>query len=224
MWGGGLGITFKSDFTDIGVADAAGNTATISDMEGDDSLVYGLRVGHYFNSVPWFGVEVSASSTTPDIDNQSILVTGTGSGALPNTAARAEIELEHFTTLGLLLMLRLTEEQKKELDIYFLSLIDPYLGIGFARNSINLSEAAAYNSAGALVGKSNLDSGAELGLLLSAGLNFKINDRMKFFGEYNYTEASYDMTSEGVAYGFETHGSSMMFGVSRTFDASPLFE
>ena len=98
----------------------------------------------------------------------------------------------------------------------------PYLGIGFARNSINLSEAASYTSAGVLAGKSNLGSGSETGILLSAGLNYKVNDRTKLFTELRYTEASYDMAGDSIAYSFDVEGSSMIFGFSRTFDASPL--
>jgi len=218
--GGGIGVAFTTDITEIGVTDGDGNSATISDVEGDDSFVYGLRIGHYLDSIPWLGVEANASSSTPDIDNQSaVVLTGTGAGALPSTMARVEAEVEHFTTVGLLVMLRPTKEQTKELYN-----IDPYLGIGFASNSINLSEAVAYNSAGALVGKSNLGSDSEVGIFLSAGLNYKVNDRTKLFTELRYTEASYDMTTEGTAYRFDVEGSSMMFGFSRTFDASPLFE
>ena len=205
--GGGLGVAFSADISEIGA-----NTAIISDLESDDSFAYGLKVGHYFNSMPWLGVEVNASSSDPDMGNQSSTVTGTGGGIMTSTVARVEIEVEHFTTIGFLVMLRATEEQTKELYN-----IEPYLGIGFARNSINLSEAVSYTGAGVLAGKSNLGSGAEVGLLLSAGLNYKINDRTKFFTELHYTKASYDMTTEGTAYRFDVEGSSMMLGASRSF-------
>ena len=210
--GGGLGVAFSSDVSEI-----RAGTAAITDLESDDSFAYGLKVGHYFNSMPWLGVEVSAGSSAADIDNQSATVSGTAAGIALATVARVEAEVEHFTTIGFLIMLRPTKEQTKELYN-----IDPYLGIGFASNSINLSEGAGYDGAGTLVGKTNLGSDSQVGFFLSAGLNYKINDRMKFFGEYNYTEASYDMTTEGVAYKFDVEGSSMMFGVSHSF--TQLFE
>jgi len=210
--GGGLGVAFSADISEIGATTAAGVSGTLSDLESEDSFADGLKVGHYFNSMPWLGVEVNASSSDPDMGNQSSTVTGTGGGIMTSTVARVEIEVEHFTTIGFLVMLRATEEQTKGLYN-----IEPYLGIGFARNFINLSEGASYTDAGALVGKSNLESGAEVGLLLSAGLNYKINDRTKFYTELHYTESSYDMTTEGVAYKFDIEGSSMMFGASHSF-------
>ena len=45
---------------------------------------------------------------------------------------------------------------------------------------------------------------------------------MKFYGEYKYTESSYDMATEGTVYAFDVEGSSMMFGVSYSF--TQLFE
>ena len=43
---------------------------------------------------------------------------------MTSTVARVEIEVEHFTTIGFLIMLRATEEQTKELNN-----IEPYLGL-----------------------------------------------------------------------------------------------
>ena len=214
--GGGLGVAFSADISEV-----RASTAIITDLESDDVFAYGLKVGHYFNSMPWLGVEVNAGSSTPDIDNQSATVSGTAAGIAGATVARVEAEVEHFTTIGFLIMLRPTKEQTKELynslELSFLPLIEPYLGIGFARNSINLSEAASYTGAGALAGKSNLGSGTEVGILLSLGLNHKINDRVKFFGEYKYTESSYDMTTETVNYEFDVEDFSLMFGASYSF-------
>ena len=55
------------------------------------------------------------------------------------------------------------------------------------------------------------------GFLLSAGLNYKSTDRMKFYGEYKYTESSYDMITETVNYEFDVEDFSLMFGASYSF-------
>ena len=40
---------------------------------------------------------------------------------------------------------------------------------------------------------------------------------MKFYGEYKYTESSYDMTTETVNYEIDVEDSSLMFGASYSF-------
>ena len=119
-----------------------------------------------------------------------------------------------MTTYGFLAMFRATEEQTKNMFN-----MEPYLGLGVAINNISLGRGTAYNAAGAELagGVENLGSDTSTGFLLSAGLNYKINNHLKAYGEYKYTDVSFEDTTNGTKYDFDLDASSLMFGVSYHF-------
>ena len=48
--------------------------ASISNVQLNSSIMYGAKVGHYFNSIPWLGVELEAFVTTPHRPAQRLTV------------------------------------------------------------------------------------------------------------------------------------------------------
>ena len=80
-------------------------------------------------------------------------------------------------------------------------------------------EVHADVNAGAVLagGVENLGSDTSAGFLLSAGLNYKINNHLKAYGEYKYTDVSFEDTTSGTKYDFDLDTSSLMFGVSYHF-------
>ncbi len=216
--GGGLGLSFAAEADSIKASQGA-IEASSSDLDGDDSFAYGFKVGHYFNSLPWLGVEFNLYQREPDADQQGVTVTGATAGLIRTDAGQAKVDVEHLTTAGLLVMLRATEEQTKNMFN-----MEPYVGIGLGVNAINLSEGTAYSAAGAYLESVNLSSDVSVGILLSAGLNYDITDQIKAYGEYKYTEASYDMSTNAVNYSFDVDDSTMMFGVSYALGASNVLD
>lgn len=206
-----LGVSLGGDYDDISGTTAAGVKGTLTDLDSDESFMYGFKMGHYFKSIPWLGVEFNFSQSDPDIDKQSATTTGTA-GIFGTTTGQAELNAENLTTFGFLAMLRATEEQSK-----ILFNVQPYLGVGFGVNSVNLSEGIATTTAGAAVGKANLESDTSIGFLLTAGLNYNITDRIKAYGEYKYTEGNFDMTTETVKYEFDLDDHALMFGLAYGF-------
>ena len=92
---------------------------------------------------------------------------------------------------------------------------------GLVRHDIGtlIREIHADVNAGAVLagGVENLGSDTSAGFLLSAGLNYKINNHLKAYGEYKYTDVSFEDTTSGTKYDFDLDTSSLMFGVSYHF-------
>ena len=49
---------------------------SISNVQLNNSIVYGAKIGHYFNSMPWLGVELEVFVTTPHRPAQRVPVWG----------------------------------------------------------------------------------------------------------------------------------------------------
>ena len=74
------------------------------------------------------------------------------------------------------------------------------------------------HTAGVEQTSTNLESDTSVGILISAGLNYKISDRLKAYGEYKYTDSSFELNgSDGVTYEFDSGDSSLMFGIAYSF-------
>jgi opacity protein-like surface antigen len=208
----GLGVSLSHDVTDIKGTTAAGATATGTDISPDDAFSYGIKAGHYFNSVPWFGVEMNIYQRDNDVDQQTASCTGTA-GICTAATGQLKVDVNSVTTIGFLAMVRATEEQSKNL----LNL-QPYVGLGFGVNIIDLGEASTFTTAGAANGSTNLESDTDVGILVSAGLNYKISDNLKAYGEYKYTDGSFESKgSDGVTYEYDAGDSNLMFGVAYNF-------
>ncbi|MDP6585931.1 MAG: outer membrane beta-barrel protein [Anaerolineales bacterium] len=207
-----LGVSLPHDTTDIKGTTAAGVTGTGTDVSPQDAFAYGFKAGHYFDAMPWLGVEFNFSQSDPDVEKQTATATGTA-GVLGTAVGQVQVDVNSATTLGFLAMLRATEEQTKSLFN-----IQPYLGVGFGVNIVDLGDATTFTTAGAFNSGTNLDSDTSVGILLSAGLNYEVSENVKAYGEYKYGEASYDVTgADSVDYEFDAGGSSLMFGLAYGF-------
>ena len=211
--GASIGAALSSDAEDIDIVEGAA-TANLTDLDTDGAFAYGIKVGHYFNSVPWLGVEFNFSQADPDVGKQTTTLSGTAAGIAGAATGQFQVDVNHVTTYGFLAMLRATEEQTKNMFD-----IQPYFGVGVAINNISLGRATAFNTAGAELagGAANLGSDTSLGLLLSAGLNYDIDEHISAYGEYKFTQIDFEDTTGGSKYDFELDVSSLMFGIAYNF-------
>jgi opacity protein-like surface antigen len=208
----GLGVSMPQDVTNIKGTTAAGVAGTATDLSPDDAFSYGIKAGHYFNSVPWFGVEMNIFQSDNDVDQQTATATGTA-GILDSDTGQVKVDVNSVTTIGFLAMVRATEEQSKNL----LNL-QPYFGLGFGVNIIDLGDASTFTTAGAAFSSTNLESDTNVGILVSAGLNYKISDNINAYGEYKYTDGSFESKgSDDVTYKYDAGGSNLTFGVAYDF-------
>ena len=76
---GQIGVTLPSignGLTDNELTGVFPPGSTISDQSLKTSLLYGGKLGHYFRSLPWLGLEAEVYNTTPDIKQQDITFSG----------------------------------------------------------------------------------------------------------------------------------------------------
>lgn len=129
---------------------------THGEFELSTSLMFGGKVGHYFNSARWIGVEAEVFHTTPHIDQQ---VHTFQNPSVPGVTASATLQGAHLRVLTVApfnLMFR-----------YHKTRLQPYIGFGpgifFARIS---GEGLAPDS------PSSSSDNARLGLNVKAGLQY----------------------------------------------------
>ena len=207
-----LGVSLPHDVNDI-KATLGADSATATDLSPENAFAYGFKVGHYFKNIPWLGVEFNFYQRDPDVAQQTATAVGTLGIFSAAATGQLKVDVNSATTFGLLVMMRATEEQTKNLYNF-----EPFLGIGLGLNLVDLGEASTFNAAGVLQTSTNLGSDTSVGILISAGLNYKLTDKIKAYGEYKYTDSSYELNgSDGVTYEFDSGDSSLMFGIAYGF-------
>ena len=72
---GQFGVTLPSIGSGLTDSDLTGvfpPGSTISDQSLKTSVLYGAKLGHYFQALPWLGIEAEVFNTTPHIKQQDI--------------------------------------------------------------------------------------------------------------------------------------------------------
>jgi hypothetical protein len=74
---GQFGVSIPQDFSNVqGVGSLTATTLT--DLSLAKSLMYGAKVGYYFDSLKWLGIETEVFNSTPHVKQQNVTVTGGG--------------------------------------------------------------------------------------------------------------------------------------------------
>jgi opacity protein-like surface antigen len=148
---------------------------THSDLELSKSLMYGAKVGHYFNAARWVGVEAEAFYTTPHIEQQVHTFQNPGvPGVLPSATLQGA-HLRVLTVAPINVMLR-----------YHKTRLQPYIGVGpgifFARIR---GEGSAPGSS-----ESTSDN-VRVGLNAKVGLEFYLTRNLTVFAEWKFNYARF---------------------------------
>lgn len=79
---GQVGVSIPNSFSNLeGVDGNAG--LTVSDLSLQNSFIYGAKLGYYFDSMKWLGVETEVFNSTPHIKQQDAAISVPGfSGTL----------------------------------------------------------------------------------------------------------------------------------------------
>ena len=152
-------------------------TATHGDLELSTSLVYGGKVGHYFNSARWFGLEAEVFHATPHIDQQVHTLT-IQTPTIPAVTGRATFQGAYFRVLTLApfnVMFR-----------YHKTRLQPYVGVGpgifFARIK---GEGLAPDS------QESTSDNARLGLNAKVGAEYSVTRQLTAFAEWKFNYAHF---------------------------------
>ena len=78
---GQFGASFPQDLSDIDITTTSSSNLTQSDWELQTSFAFGAKVGHFFRSTPWLGVETEFLISNPNVKKQDVTFFGPGGSA-----------------------------------------------------------------------------------------------------------------------------------------------
>jgi opacity protein-like surface antigen len=194
---GQVGVTFPNNFSNIeGVDSSTG--LRISDVSLQDSFMYGAKLGYYFDSMKWLGVETEVFNTNPNIKQQNVTVSGPG-GSATGPIPGQYIRVLNWSPVTIVVR-------------YQAGQFEPYAGVG-----MGVFFARIYDGT---TGESS--STTSVGLNTQLGLRYLLNKNLSLFGEWKYNRANLnfsDSTPTAATGGFKGDYSAnlLAFGVGYHF-------
>jgi len=99
---------------------------------------------------------------------------------------------------------------------------EPFVGIGFSINDIELGKATLADTTGAVVSQSGTSPGSDsaVGYHVTGGLNYKIGEQVSLYGEFKYTQSDFtvdNFDNTGVDVEFDLSSHVFQFGASYSF-------
>ena len=190
---GQVGLNLPHSLSNVEHSSGGPTTFDENDQSLKSSLLYGAKLGYYFESLKWLGVETEVFKTTPYLEKQHVTTLGginflTAPGAHLNvwTWAPANIVVRHQ-----------------------MGAFEPYAGIGLSFNVSNFS-----------VGEGR-SSGGGPGLNTQLGLRYRITTNLAVFGEWKFNHANLEygdfMGFKGQELSVNYNAHNMVFGVGYHF-------
>jgi opacity protein-like surface antigen len=159
---GFAGHGLSAQLTDIKM-DAVMTGITGSNLGLQNSPIYGLKVGHFFDNLKYFGGEAELYSATPFLKQQQFTLSS------PTGSQTATIPGAH---------LRVTTAAFNVVYRYPGQVVQPYAGVGLGLFWFTTPTSTA-------------DSAVRPGLNVLAGTRVFVTKQMALFGEYKYNHASF---------------------------------
>jgi opacity protein-like surface antigen len=175
--------------------------ATLSEVDFDGSMLYGGRVGYWFDSVPWLGFALTASYYNADED------------ARGTENSRLEIGVIPVSALLTLRYPLLKSSDFPQGQVY------PYVGVGPGMFMTKVRQQLT----GVNKSRQIRDSSVEVGVDLRAGIGFFYpNESWYYFTEYRFTHVGSSNYKENIGVPAELRLGSMdthsfVFGVGYHF-------
>jgi opacity protein-like surface antigen len=197
---------------DVTVHDRVVGQGVYRDAEFATSLAYGVRLGRYFDSVPFVGLAVDFFNFSPNIGPQAVRRDGcflvTGCGSFESHTGRIDIDTR---ALSLDLMLRLplftTAEEPH-------GLLQPYVAVGAPLFFTTVTPRTTRQFR-----NHDDETDVSVGYKGAAGLAFRIFSNLDLFGEYRYTHTSTsvdlrDAVRRNASFDTELNTHSFLMGIS----------
>ena len=150
---------------------AGGVTVGGNDLSLQNSLMYGAKVGYYFDSLKFqnfnLGVETEVFNSTPHIKQQDFTVGGVNIGT-------AGFTNRVLTWAPVVIVVR-----------YQAGAFEPYAGVGLGVFFSHISDGT------------DSSSSTDVGLNTQLGLRYRVNPNLSLFGEWKYNYANIDHTNIG---------------------------
>lgn len=150
---------------------------TMSNVNLNNSLMSGLKLGHYFTGLSWLGIELEGFVTSPHRPQQRLTLGVPGTGNVTVNEAGATNRL---VVVSPLLMMR-----------YQAGAVEPYAGIGpgvFFLHQQQLTSAAS--------GQAYSQSNTGVALNTQVGVRIRVTDHVALFGEWKFNYARLDLSGQ----------------------------
>jgi opacity protein-like surface antigen len=169
---------------DVEIRDAAGRS-TFQDVEFRTGLAYGLRVGRYFDAVPFVGLAVDYYNFSADIGGRSFRRDGCslvgGCASRPDRVGRLAIDTMALS-LDLLLRLPLFKTAEEPHGV-----LQPYVsaGVPVFLTTVTPRTTSKFR---------NHEDATEFsfGYKAAAGVSVRVYKNLHLFGEYRFTHTDVD--------------------------------
>ena len=166
---GQVGVTIPNDASNIeGVDSAAG--LKLSDLSLHNSVMYGAKLGYYFESMKWLGVETEVFNSTPHIKQQDVTVSGPG-GSASGTLSGQDLRVLNWSPLTVVVR-------------YQAGQFEPYAGVGMGVYFSRIHDGQS--------GESSSDT--SVGLNTQLGARYLVTKNLSVFGEWKYNRAHFNFS------------------------------
>jgi opacity protein-like surface antigen len=187
---GQIGVNIPYDLSNtewsVGGATVGGN-----DLSLQTSLVYGAKLGYFFESMKWLGIETEVFNATPHLKQQNYTIGGTNLGTVEGVNNRI------LTWAPINVVVR-----------YQMGAFEPYAGVGLGVFFSRLSWDGFSSSS------------TDVGLNTQLGLRYRVTNQVAVFGEWKFNRAniSHDnLVGTGVNVSADYNAHNLVFGVGYHF-------
>ncbi|MEP6891127.1 MAG: outer membrane beta-barrel protein [Nitrospirota bacterium] len=160
---------------------------SVSTVDLNNSLMYGMKIGRYFDAIPWLGIELEGFITTPHRPQQRLTLglPGTGSILVDESGATN----------------RIVVVSPNVVFRYQAGAFEPYIAAG--PGIFFLHQRQLSTTPGGLT-YSQSDTG--FGLNTQVGLRYRLTEHVALFGEWKFNYARVDLSGQADAghYGIDT--------------------
>lgn len=166
---GQVGVSIPNSFSNLeGVDGNAG--LTVSDLSLQNSFIYGAKLGYYFDSMKWLGVETEVFNSTPHIKQQDAAISVPGFSGTLNLSGTS-LRVLNWAPVNVVVR-------------YQMGQFEPYAGVGMGVFFANVKEAETGESS----------SSANVGLNTQLGLRYLVTKNLSLFGEWKHNRASFNFS------------------------------
>jgi opacity protein-like surface antigen len=188
---GQVGMNLPQSLSNVEYS-SGGRTFDGNDQSLKNSLMYGAKLGYYFDSLKWLGVETEVFKATPHLKQQNVTIGGIDLGTLSGA------HLEILTWAPVNIVVR-----------HQMGAFEPYAGIGLGFNTSSFSD------------RNGSDNGGGPGLNTQLGLRYRATTHLAVFGEWKFNHANIKhsnfLGAKGLDFSANYNAHNFVFGVGYHF-------
>ena len=170
---------------------AGGVTLGGNDLSLHNSLMYGAKLGYYFDSLRWLGVETEVFNATPHVKQQNLTIGPFDFGTAPG------LNLRVLTWAPVNIVVR-----------HQMGAFEPYGGVGLGVFFSRLSDGT------------DSSSSTDVGLNTQLGLRYRVTTNLALFGEWKFNHANIshnNLAGTGLNVSADYNAHNLVFGVGYHF-------